>query len=71
MTGRISSPMTPDELIEFEKTLAAVLAEIVKVEEILLTKLRLILAHRDVRGRPLWLGDKDDEPCDNEIGEGE
>ena len=67
--------MTPRELIEFEKAVAATLAEIVKIEELLLAKLRLVLARADEfddepPGEYFGWGDKGDEPSDDEIGAG-
>lgn len=75
LTSRISTPMTPRELIEFEKAVAATLAEIVKIEELLLAKLRLVLARADEfddepPGEYFGWGDKGDEPSDDEIGAG-
>ena len=56
---RISTPFSPEELIEYQKSLAAVMAELVKKEELLLKKLRLILAYIGDAD-----GDHDDDECD-------
>lgn len=47
----IKSPFTPEELIEYEKSLAAVMAELVKKEELLLKKLRILLSYAGMDDR--------------------
>ena len=59
VAGRISAPFSPDELVEFQKSLTCVLAEVVKKEELLLRKLRLVLALLDA----FPSGDDGDDPC--------
>lgn len=55
---RIATPFSPEELIEYEKALASVVSEIVKKEQILLQKLRLVLS---------YIGEfEEDEACDDD-----
>lgn len=67
VAASVHGPFSPDEVIDHQKALAHVLSEVVKHEEVLLRKLRFVLAFTaDAVGEPECGDDEKEEPFDFE-----